>query len=76
MHKLILVWDLNTFERYGKLEGHRDGVTSIWVMDLVLTSFSLDKSLRYWDLETRECLKKIDFSESFEVFITKKEYFL
>jgi len=61
-HPVMELWNAETGDLAGKLEGHLMGVTALSVSPdgKQVLSASIDKSIRLWDVETMRELRKID----------------
>lgn len=61
-HPVIEVWNLETGDIAGKLEGHLMGITALSLSPdgKQLLSASIDKSIRLWDLDSMSEVTKID----------------
>lgn len=61
-HPVMQIWNVETGDVAGKLEGHQMGITALSLSPdgKRLLSASIDKSIRLWDIETMSELSKID----------------
>jgi WD40 repeat protein len=76
----INLWDIdNDFNLLKKLDGHTSFVVALCfsAKDNVLLSGSYDKTIRFWDVATYECLKilKTNYNGNSEIFLLPNGYF-
>lgn len=58
----IIIWDLLSESGIVKLQGHRDAITGLKLLDDVLISSSSDSFIKIWDLKTWSCIENISTS--------------
>lgn len=58
----IILWDLISESGIVKLQGHRDAITGLKLLDDVLISSSNDSFLKIWDLMTFACIENVSTS--------------
>jgi WD40 repeat protein len=79
--KFINLWDIdNDYKLLKKLDGHAGSVKALCfsARDNVLLSGSCDKTIRFWDVETYECLKILEtnYNEGSQIFLLPNGYFV
>ncbi|MEN8904869.1 MAG: WD40 repeat domain-containing protein [Clostridiales bacterium] len=57
--KMIKIWDGNTGECLKTMEGHKDTVHVVEVLDNKIISGSSDKTVKIWDIVTGKCLNTL-----------------
>ncbi|KAJ3398141.1 hypothetical protein HDV05_002707, partial [Chytridiales sp. JEL 0842] len=51
------VWDVDTLSCLSTLEGHEDGINSIFILDdNTIASASSDRTVKIWNIETQQVL--------------------
>jgi WD40 repeat protein len=77
----INLWDIdNDYKLLKRLDGHTDWVNALCfcAKDNVLLSGSYDNTIRFWDVETYECLKilKTNYNGTSQIFLLPIRYFV
>jgi WD40 repeat protein len=77
----IKLWDIdNDYKLLKRLDGHTSSVKALCysAKDNVLVSGSFDKTIRFWDVETYECLKilKTNYNGISQIFLLPNGYFV
>jgi WD40 repeat protein len=61
----ISIWDIKLKKVIRELEGHKYGVSDV-ILDHInkhVVSLGMDSTIRYWDFDTGECIKIIDYKD-------------
>lgn len=67
---LLIIWDLATFKEKGRISGHTDKIMCVDIHPAgkILASSARDRTLRFWDLDSRTEVFNLKASEAIDKF--------